>query len=599
MLATIMEVLDTTIANVALFHIRGSLSAGVDEAAWVLTSYIVANAIVIPLTGWCGAYFGRKRFFNFSILLFVASSFMAGAAPNLQTLVVFRILQGIGGGALMPMSQAILMETFPPEEQAVAMSVWGLGMMLGPVMGPIVGGWIINNYSWRWIFYINVPIGAIACFMVTVFVHDPAYIRRGIRKIDWWGLGYLAVGIGALQVMLDKGERLDWFASHLIIALGAIGGVGLLLFAIQELRTREPIVNLRVLKNRTFAVGTVFTTTVMFGMYGTYILVPLFCQQVAGYTPLLAGLVLSIQSFGTFLSILLAGRLFNKFDPRVLVAIGCVIAGIGSWDMAHFYTRIGFSNIAVPGILRGIGSGLIFIPMTTLSLGAVRKEDMGKASGLFNMVRTIGGSIGIAVRSRCSRAMPKSIRVICPRSRPLPPRRLAAFEPGGRERDYVFFAARRGPVARDGLPGSAKAGVGDGVRRRLSHYRLPVFHAESAVVRDAQAEGRHGGAHGALSRGIRARSRFRSSGYDPRLILDCRGGKNHQRSARYHRHSPLKMRLPQEGTRPHHRGVDQPGRVGLHLDRGGRALKPDYRRGQLRQGHQSGRPQPSPGLEYA
>jgi len=397
MLATIMEVLDTTIANVALLHIRGSLSAGVDEAAWVLTSYIVANAIVIPLTGWCGAYFGRKRFFNFSILLFVASSFMAGASPNLQTLVFFRILQGIGGGALMPMSQAILMETFPPEEQAVAMSVWGLGMMLGPVMGPIVGGWIIDNYSWRWIFYINVPVGAIACFMVTVFVHDPAYIRRGIRKIDWWGLGYLAVGIGALQVMLDKGERLDWFGSHLIIALGALGGVGLLLFAIQELRTREPIVNLRVLKNRTFAVGTAFTTTVMFGMYGTYILIPLFCQQITGYTPLLAGLVLSIQSLGTFLSILLAGRLFNKFDPRLLVALGCVIAGIGSWDMANFYARISFSNIAIPGILRGMGSGLIFIPMTTLSLGAVRKEDMGTASGLFNMVRTIGGSIGIAV----------------------------------------------------------------------------------------------------------------------------------------------------------------------------------------------------------
>jgi len=298
---------------------------------------------------------------------------------------------------MMPMSQAILMETFPPEEQAVAMSVWGLGMMLGPVMGPIVGGWITDNYSWRWIFYINVPVGALAFLMVTIFVHDPAYIRRGIRKIDWWGLGYLAVGIGALQVMLDKGERLDWFDSNLIIALGATGGAGLLLFAIQELRTREPIVNLRVLKNRTFAVGTVFTTTVMFGMYGTYILIPLFCQQVTGYTPLLAGMVLSIQSFGTFLSIMLAGRLFNKFDPRLMVAIGCVIAGIGSLAMANFYVRISFSNIAIPGILRGIGSGLIFIPMTTLSLGAVRKEDMGTASGLFNMVRTIGGSIGIAV----------------------------------------------------------------------------------------------------------------------------------------------------------------------------------------------------------
>jgi DHA2 family multidrug resistance protein len=397
MLATIMEVLDTTIANVALLHIRGSLSAGVDEAAWVLTSYIVANAIVIPLTGWCGAYFGRKRFFNFSILLFVGSSLMAGASPNLQTLVFFRILQGIGGGALMPMSQAILMETFPPEEQAVAMSVWGLGMMLGPVMGPIIGGWITDNYSWRWIFYINVPIGALASFMVTMFVHDPSYIRRKIKKIDWWGLSYLAVGVGALQVMLDKGERLDWFSSHLIVGLTIAGGAGLLLFVIQELRVHEPIVDLRVLNNRTFAVGTLFTTIVMFAMYGTYILIPLYCQQVAGYTPLLAGLVLSIQSFATFASIVFAGRLFNKLDPRLIVCAGCLAAGIGSWDMAHFYEQIDFWNIAMPGVLRGVGSGLIFIPMTTLSLGAVSKEEMGTASGLFNMVRTIGGSVGIAL----------------------------------------------------------------------------------------------------------------------------------------------------------------------------------------------------------
>ena len=397
MLATIMEVLDTTIANVALLHIRGSLSAGVDEAAWVLTSYIVANAIVIPLTGWCGAFFGRKRFFTFSILLFVGSSLAAGASPNLPILIVFRVLQGLGGGAMMPMSQAILMETFPPQEQAVAMSVWGLGMMLGPVMGPVLGGWITDNYSWRWIFYINVPIGLLAAAMVTMFVHDPAYIRRGIKQIDWWGLCYLAIGVGCIQVMLDKGERLDWFNSGLINTLTAIGAVGVILFIIQELRTNEPVVDLRVLNNRTFAVGTLFTTIVMFAMYGTYVLIPLYCQQVAGYTPLLAGFVLSIQSFGTFASIMLAGRLFNVIDPRIMVSIGCLIGGYGTWNMAHFNPQIDFWNIAIPGLYRGIGSGLIFIPMTTLSLSAVSKEEMGTASGLFNMVRTIGGSIGIAI----------------------------------------------------------------------------------------------------------------------------------------------------------------------------------------------------------
>src|SRR3984957_17792038 len=397
MLATIMEVLDTTIANVALLHIRGSLSAGVDEAAWVLTSYIIANAIVIPLTGWCGSYFGRKRFFTFSILLFVGSSLMAGASPNLPTLVVFRVLQGLGGGAMMPMSQAILMETFPPQEQAVAMSVWGLGMMLGPVMGPMLGGWITDNYRWRWIFYINVPIGLLAATMVTMFVHDPTYVKRGIKKIDWWGLCYLAIGVSCIQIMLDKGERLDWFSSQLIVTLTVVGLIGVLLFIVQELRTPEPVVDLRVLNNRTFAVGTIFTTIVMFAMYGTYVLIPLYCQQIIGYTPLIAGFVLSIQSFGPLASIMIAGRLFNLVDARIMVAIGCMIGGYGTWSMAHFNEQIDFWSIALPGLYRGIGSGFIFIPMTPLSLSAVSKEEMATASGLFNIVRTIGGSIGIAI----------------------------------------------------------------------------------------------------------------------------------------------------------------------------------------------------------
>jgi DHA2 family multidrug resistance protein len=397
MLATTMEWIDGTIANVALLHIRGSLSAGVDEAAWVISSYIVANAIIIPLSGWCCAYFGRKRFFIFSILLFVLGSLLAGISSNLGTLVFCRVLQGLGGGGMMPMSQAILMETFPPDEQAVAMSVWGLGAMIAPVGGPILGGWIIDNYSWRWIFYINVPIGVTAVLMMMVFVHDPAYVRRDIKTIDWWGLWLLVAGIACVQVMLDKGERLDWFDSHLIRTLAVIGCVGLVLFAIRELRTAEPIVDLWVLRNRTFAVGTIFTTVVMFGLYGTYILIPLYCQQIAGYSPMLAGLVLSIQSLGSLVSILIAGWLFNKVDPRVMVAAGCILGGVGSWYMTQFYPQIDFWNIAMPGILRGLASGFIFLPLTTLSLGAVNLENMGTASGLFNMVRTIGGSVGIAI----------------------------------------------------------------------------------------------------------------------------------------------------------------------------------------------------------
>ncbi|HZO81207.1 MAG TPA: DHA2 family efflux MFS transporter permease subunit [Candidatus Binataceae bacterium] len=397
MLATVMEVLDTTIANVALDHIRGGLAAGVDEATWVLTSYIVSNAIVIPLTGWFGNYFGRKKFFNFSILLFTASSLMCGLAPNLQSLVFFRIVQGAGGGALMPMSQAVLMETFAPEEQGMAMAVWGLGMMLGPVMGPVFGGWITDNYSWRWIFLINVPVGLFASFLVTVILEDPHYIKRKISRIDWWGFVLMALGIGALQIVLDKGERADWFSSPLITTLAAVGVAGLLLFVARELTVKEPVVDLSVFTNRTFAIGTAMTTFVMFGLYGTFVLIPLYCQLAQGYTPLLAGKVLSIQSLGTFGAIMAAGRLFNRVDPRLMVSSGCLMAGIGTWYMGEFNPQIDFWNIAWPGLIRGIGSGMIFIPLTTVALGAVRREQMGNASGLFNMVRSVGGSVGIAL----------------------------------------------------------------------------------------------------------------------------------------------------------------------------------------------------------
>ena len=397
MLAAVMEVLDMTIANVALDHIRGSLSAGVDEAAWVLTSYIVSNAVVLPLTGWLGTYFGRKRFFLFCVVSFTISSFLCGAAPNLPSLVVFRILQGACGGALMPMSQAILFETFPPQEHAKAMAVWGIGMMLGPILGPILGGLITESYSWRWIFYINLPLGILAFFLVSTLVEDPHYVKREIKKIDWLGLGLLTLSIAGMQIVLDKGERLDWFASDQIVFLTILSGVALVLFVMQELRTKEPIVDLRIFKNSTFTVGTAFTTLVMFALYGTMVLTPLYCQLIAGYTPLLAGKVLAFQYVGTFASIMLAGRLFNRVDPRFLVFFGCCSAGYGALDMTHFNPDIGYWEIAWPGFFRGLGSGLIFVPITTLSMSAVPREHMGTASGLFNMVRTIGGSVGIAL----------------------------------------------------------------------------------------------------------------------------------------------------------------------------------------------------------
>jgi MFS transporter, DHA2 family, multidrug resistance protein len=397
MLATIVEVLDMTIANVALDHIRGDLSAGVDEAAWVLTSFIIGNAIMIPMTGWLSNLFGRKRFFICCIVVFTVSSLFCGSAPSLEVLIFFRVLQGLSGGNMMPLSQAILMETFPAKEQATAMGVWGIGMMVGPVLGPILGGWITDNYNWRWIFYINVPVGIIAVSLITLVLVDPPYLKREVKRIDWWGLSLLVLGMGSLQIMLDKGERLDWFDSGFIMTLAILATLSLCLFVWQELQTKEPVLDLRVLKNRTFAVGTVFTTLIMFGLYGTFALIPLYCQLVAGYTPMLAGQVLAIQSLGTFCSILLAGRLFHRIDPRLLVFLGCLFAGIGAWDMTHFNPQTDFWGIAMPGFLRGAGSGLIFVPLTTVSLGAVPKEGMGNASALFNMVRTVGGSIGIAL----------------------------------------------------------------------------------------------------------------------------------------------------------------------------------------------------------
>lgn len=397
MMATTMEVLDTTIANVSLAHIRGSLSAGVDEATWVLTSYIVANAIVLALTGWLSAYFGRKRFFNFCVIGFTVTSFLCGLAPNLETLVFFRILQGAAGGAMMPLSQTILMETFPASQQAMAMAVWGLGMMLGPVAGPILGGWITDSYSWRWIFFVNIPIGIIAAVLVAALLHDPPHVKQDVKRIDWWGLGLLVVGVGALQIMVDIGERRDWFESSLIQTLAIIAGVGILLLIIRELRTDEPVLDLRLLKNRNFAVGTLLMTLLMPTMYGTFLFIPLYCQLVMGYTPLLAGQALAIQSVGIFLSMVMAGKLFAHLEFRTMMTLGFLITGYGVWDMTHFYPQMGFWQVAWPGFLRGLGTGILFVPMQTVCLGSVPKEHIGNASALFNMVRALGGGIGIAM----------------------------------------------------------------------------------------------------------------------------------------------------------------------------------------------------------
>ncbi len=282
MLPTVIEILDISVANVSLGHIQGSLSAGLDEVTWVLTSYLVSNAIIIPITGWLAGTFGRKRYLIFSLGLFTASSFMCGAAPNLETLIFFRILQGLAGGALQPLSLSILLETFPPKEHGMAMAVFGIGVVFGPILGPLLGGYITDTLSWRWIFYINLPLGALAVMMALLFIVDPHYIKRQETRIDYWGLGLLTVGLGCLQLVLDRGEREDWFDSSFIIALSAIAAVCLLLFVVVELWISYPVVDLRIFKNRSFSSGNMIMFLGFFSFFGSIVLMPLYLAEFDG-----------------------------------------------------------------------------------------------------------------------------------------------------------------------------------------------------------------------------------------------------------------------------------------------------------------------------
>lgn len=398
MLPTLIEIVDTSVANVSLDHIRGSLSAGIDEAAWVLTSYLVSNAVVIPMTGWLARRFGRKRYLTFSILLFTGSSLLCGASQSLGMLVFFRILQGLGGGALQPLSQAILLESFPPREHGIAMAIFGIGAMFGPIAGPLMGGYITDTLSWRWIFYVNIPIGLLAVLMVAAFVHDPPYVRDAARvKVDRWGIALLTIGIGTLQIVLDKGQREDWFASDFILVLSAVSVLALTLFVIVELYFAEhPVVDLRVFRNVSFATGNVVMFVAFFNLFGSIVLLPLFAQILLGYTAFLAGLVLSPGGVATLLTMPLVGRLVVKRNPKYLLAFGILVCSFATWQMAHFSLLADFASLMWPRIYLGIGMGFLFIPLTTLTLSSVPRPQMGNATSIYNLLRNLGGSFGVA-----------------------------------------------------------------------------------------------------------------------------------------------------------------------------------------------------------
>src|SRR5438874_2268212 len=396
MTSTFMEVLDTTVVNVSLPHIAGSLSATTDEATWALTSYLVANAIILPMTGWLANFFGRKRLLLFSVIGFTASSFLCGLAPTLPLLILFRCIQGACGGGLQPLSQAILMEVFPPQDRGKAMGFWGLGIVVAPMLGPVLGGWLTDSYSWRWVFYINVPVGILAVFLTTIFVFDPPYIKRRAETIDYWGIGLLALGISALQIMLDKGQEEDWFSSRFIVVLAICAIASLIAFILRELSVDHPIVDLTVFKNRSYSTGVFLMTVLGFVLYGSIVLVPLMLQTLLGYPAVNAGVAMLPRGLGSFIAMPLVGALMGKFEPRKLLGLGIIGASFSFLQFAHLNLNVGYWNFFWPLILQGSAMGLIFIPLTTLTNDPIPKEKMGNATSLFNLMRNIGASIGIA-----------------------------------------------------------------------------------------------------------------------------------------------------------------------------------------------------------
>ena len=401
MLATFMEVLDTSVANVALPHIAGNLSASVDESTWVLTAYLVANAIVLPLSGWFATLFGRKQFYMACVAIFTASSLLCGLAPSLGWLILFRVLQGLGGGALQPISQAILVESFPREKQGVAMAFYGMGVVVAPVIGPTLGGWITDNYSWRWIFLINIPIGALSIGLTTWLIANPAHLLRrsfanGLR-LDYVGLGLLSVGLASLEIMLDEGQRKDWFGSNLIVVSAILALVCLVAVVVWEWRQDEPMVDFRILMNRNFALGAASMYALGFALYGSTAILPIFLQTVLGYTALLSGMVLSPGGVAMMLGMAVVGRLLGRFQARSLIVFGLIVGAVGLFEMSAFTLDIDFSTAMWARTIQAAGMAFLFVPINTSAFGSVSREKLAYATGLMNLFRNIGGSAGIAM----------------------------------------------------------------------------------------------------------------------------------------------------------------------------------------------------------
>ena len=397
MLGTILEVLDTSIVNVSLPHMQGAFSASIDEITWVLTSYLVANGIVIPMTGWLSGRFGRKRYFLASIGMFTAASMLCGIAPDLRTMVVCRVLQGLAGAAMLPSSQAILMETFPPAEQPTAMAIWGVGLMVAPVIGPTLGGWLTDTYSWRWCFYINLPCGTVAALMCARYLPDLPASGRGATRADWLGMALLVVGIAAAQIVLDRGERADWFDAGWVWAMSATATVALATLLVWELRTPEPIVRLGLLRDRGFAIGCTMIALMAFVLFGSLALWPLYLQTLMGFSAAQAGWASAPRGVATGTAMFVAGRLSRHIDPRLLIAGGVVLLGVGQFQLSRFNLDLGWWEIIAPSILQGAGLGLIFTLLSTTALARIPRAQLPHATSIYNLMRNMGASFGVAI----------------------------------------------------------------------------------------------------------------------------------------------------------------------------------------------------------
>jgi DHA2 family multidrug resistance protein len=396
MLATFMVVLDSSVANVALPHIAGNLSASTDESTWVLTSYLVSNAIMLPATGWITRRIGRKRLLMASIVVFTVASLLCGLAVNMPMLITARILQGVGGGGMLPLSQSILLESFPPQQHGTAMAVYGVGIVVAPVIGPTLGGWITDSFSWRWIFLINLPVGVLAMLMADAFIVDPPYIKKAAGVTDTTGFLLMALWVGSLQLILDKGQEVDWFDEPWVCWMALVAVAALVAFIYRELTHPEPIVHLRILGNRNFAMGTLITGLYGVVLYGFTAMLPLFLQTLLKYPALQSGMAVSPRGIGSMFAMIVVGRLTRVVDNRLLLACGFGVLSLSAFMLSNINLEISMTSVILPNLLNGFATGCIFVPLTTMAMGHLPKEEIGNAAGIYNLMRNLGGSIGIA-----------------------------------------------------------------------------------------------------------------------------------------------------------------------------------------------------------